>query len=51
MCVFARTDEKCPSLLDGIGPKCVQLGRCLEGKMSCERFAEKMSKFAGRSPA
>lgn len=49
--MLEQAKSKCPSLFDGIGPKCVQLGRCPEGKMSCGRFAEKMSEFAGPSPA
>jgi len=37
--------RECPSLFAGIGPKCVQLGKCPEGKMSCGKFAEKKRKY------
>lgn len=38
--------EVSPVLFRAIGPKCVQLGRCPEGKMSCGRFDE-MKKLYG----
>jgi len=32
--------EATPVIFEGIGPKCVGLGHCPEGKMSCGRFEE-----------
>jgi len=32
--------EATPVIFSGIGPKCVRLGHCPEGRMTCGRFAE-----------
>ncbi len=37
----------CPAVFDGAGPKCVRLGRCPEGKMTCGRHAEMEARYAG----
>ena len=37
--------EKTPVIFDGIGPKCVQMGKCPEGKMTCGKFAEKKERY------
>jgi len=37
--------EATPVIFRGIGPKCVQLGRCPEGVMSCGRFEEMKEKY------
>jgi thymidylate synthase (FAD) len=34
-----------PVIFRGIGPKCVTLGRCPEGKMSCGRFEEMKERY------
>ena len=34
-----------PVMFKGIGPKCVQIGRCPEGKMTCGRFEEMKEKY------
>lgn len=36
-----------PVIFKGIGPKCVSLGHCPEGKMSCGKFSEKVAKYSG----
>ncbi len=36
----------CPAVFDGAGPKCIRLGRCPEGKMTCGRHAEMKAKYA-----
>jgi thymidylate synthase (FAD) len=37
--------EAAPLIFRGMGPKCVQLNRCPEGKMSCGKFGEMMEKY------
>ncbi len=37
--------EATPVIFGGIGPKCVGLGRCPEGKMSCGRFEEMKTRY------
>lgn len=37
--------KECPSLFAGIGPKCVSLGRCPEGKMSCGKYREQKKRY------
>lgn len=37
--------EATPVIFAGIGPKCVQLGRCPEGKMSCGRLTEMREQY------
>lgn len=41
--------EATPVIFGGVGPKCVEMGRCPEGKMSCGRFEEMKEKY-GRKP-
>jgi thymidylate synthase (FAD) len=43
--MLALVKEKCPSLFAGIGPKCVALGKCPEGKLSCGKMGEKKAKY------
>jgi len=37
--------EVTPIIFSGIGPKCVMLGHCPEGKMTCGRFSEMKEKY------
>ncbi len=37
-----------PTIFVGAGPKCVRLGMCPEGKMTCGRFAEMKERYADR---
>lgn len=43
--MLALVREKCPSLFSGIGPKCVNLGKCPEGKLSCGKIQQKKKQF------
>ncbi|MFH1516718.1 MAG: hypothetical protein ABIH17_02450, partial [Pseudomonadota bacterium] len=36
----------CPAVFGSAGPKCVRLGRCPEGKMTCGRHAEMKARYA-----
>ncbi len=36
----------CPAIFETAGPKCVRLGGCPEGKMTCGRFAEVRARYA-----
>jgi thymidylate synthase (FAD) len=37
--------EKSPAVFDGCGPKCVRLGHCPEGKMTCGKSAEMKERY------
>jgi thymidylate synthase (FAD) len=37
--------QKSPAVFEGAGPKCVILGRCPEGKMTCGKFKEMKEKY------
>ncbi|AQT68152.1 Thymidylate synthase ThyX [Anaerohalosphaera lusitana] len=37
----------CPSIFAGVGPKCVRMGRCPEGKMTCGKYQEMKEKYGG----
>ncbi|HOZ45298.1 MAG TPA: FAD-dependent thymidylate synthase [Candidatus Hydrogenedentes bacterium] len=37
--------EVCPSVFNGVGPKCVREGRCPEGRLSCGRFDEMKRRY------
>lgn len=37
--------EASPVIFKGIGPKCVKLGRCPEGKLSCGKFEEMHERY------
>ena len=37
--------EATPEIFKGIGPKCVQLGYCPEGKMTCGKIKEMKEKY------
>ncbi len=39
--------EATPLIFRGVGPKCVQLNRCPEGKMSCGKFGEMKERYGG----
>ncbi|MHB9030209.1 MAG: FAD-dependent thymidylate synthase, partial [Candidatus Latescibacterota bacterium] len=41
--------EATPLIFRGMGPKCVQLNRCPEGKMSCGKFEEIMEKYGQKA--
>jgi thymidylate synthase (FAD) len=43
--MLALVKEKCPALFSGVGPKCVSLGKCPEGKLSCGKFQQKKKQF------
>jgi thymidylate synthase (FAD) len=34
-----------PELFEGIGPNCVQLGKCPEGRFNCGRVMEMMTRY------
>jgi thymidylate synthase (FAD) len=34
-----------PVIFRGVGPKCITLGRCPEGKMSCGRIEEMRERY------
>ncbi|MBW1927413.1 MAG: FAD-dependent thymidylate synthase [Deltaproteobacteria bacterium] len=38
--------EVCPSVFKGAGPKCVRLGKCPEGKMTCGKFEKIKKRYA-----
>lgn len=38
--------EVCPSVFEGAGPKCVRLGKCPEGKMTCGKFEKIKKRYA-----
>jgi len=38
--------EVCPSVFEGAGPKCLRLGKCPEGKMTCGKFEEVKRRYA-----
>jgi thymidylate synthase (FAD) len=38
-----------PLIFRGVGPKCVQMGRCPEGKMSCGKYEEMVEKFSQKT--
>lgn len=38
--------EVCPSIFKGAGPKCVRLGKCPEGKMTCGKFEKIKKRYA-----
>jgi thymidylate synthase (FAD) len=40
--------EATPVIFKGIGPKCVKLGRCTEGKLSCGKFEEMKERYDGK---
>jgi thymidylate synthase (FAD) len=37
--------DVCPSVFKGAGPKCVSLGKCPEGKMTCGHFEEVKKRY------
>ena len=41
--------KSCPNLFAGCGPKCLRLGRCPEGTMSCGRYKEVCTQYAERN--
>ncbi len=44
--MLAEAKAVAPTIFRGAGPKCVRLGMCPEGKMSCGRYAEIQTKYA-----
>lgn len=44
--MLALAREVTPVIFRGIGPKCVQLGRCPEGNKSCGLFADMRERYA-----
>ena len=38
--------ENCPAVFDGSGPKCVRLGYCPEGKLTCGQFKQIKQQYA-----
>jgi thymidylate synthase (FAD) len=41
--------EATPMIFKGIGPKCVKLGRCPEGKLSCGKYGEMKERYTANS--
>ena len=41
----------CPTVFEGAGPKCVRLGRCPEGSLSCGRYEEMRKLYAAGGAA
>ena len=46
--MLERVRQVAPALFTGAGPKCVRLGSCPEGKMTCGRYDEIRLKYAAR---
>ncbi|MCD6137212.1 MAG: FAD-dependent thymidylate synthase [Deltaproteobacteria bacterium] len=44
--MLALCKEVCPGIFRGAGPKCIRLGRCPEGKMTCGKFEEIKKRYA-----
>jgi thymidylate synthase (FAD) len=44
--MLAEVKAVAPTIFRGAGPKCVRLGMCPEGKMTCGRYAEIQTKYA-----
>lgn len=42
--------ETCPAVFAGVGPKCVALGKCPEGEMTCGAYAEMRKRYASSTP-
>lgn len=40
--------QEAPAVFGGVGPKCVRLGKCPEGKMTCGKFAEMKEKYGAK---
>ncbi len=38
--MLALARQACPAVFEGAGPKCVDIGHCPEGKMTCGQFQE-----------
>jgi thymidylate synthase (FAD) len=45
--MLAEARPIAPAALQGAGPKCVRLGGCPEGKMTCGRYAEMVARYSG----
>ena len=43
--MLALVKEVSPVIFKGIGPKCIQLGHCPEGKLSCGQFKEMKKRY------
>lgn len=43
--MLSLVKKKTDCIFDGVGPKCVQLRKCPEGKLTCGKFAEMMEKY------
>ncbi|MFC1490022.1 FAD-dependent thymidylate synthase [Candidatus Latescibacterota bacterium] len=43
--MLALARDVTPIIFKGLGPKCVQLGKCPEGKMTCGKFVEMCKKY------
>ncbi|MFA6471214.1 MAG: FAD-dependent thymidylate synthase [Candidatus Latescibacterota bacterium] len=41
--------EATPVIFKGIGPKCIKLGRCPEGKLSCGKYGEMKEKYSEKA--
>jgi len=40
--------EHLPGVFNGVGPKCIDLGRCPEGERTCGRYREVVARYAAR---
>jgi len=47
--VLALAKLVAPCIFEGIGPSCVTLGYCPEGKLSCGRLVEMVEKYGGQA--
>ncbi|NLB54316.1 MAG: FAD-dependent thymidylate synthase [Lentisphaerae bacterium] len=44
--MLALVKPVCPAIFENAGPKCVRLGYCPEGKMTCGKFKEMIGRYA-----
>ncbi|MBW2021078.1 MAG: FAD-dependent thymidylate synthase, partial [Deltaproteobacteria bacterium] len=44
--MLVLVQKVCPGVFEGAGPKCVRLGKCPEGKMTCGDFEEVKRHYA-----
>jgi thymidylate synthase (FAD) len=49
--MVARLKAEAPALFRRAGPKCIALGRCPEGRLTCGRFGEVRARYLGGAAA
>lgn len=47
--MLALVRKVCPAVFQGAGPKCVYLGGCPEGRLSCGRYKEMLERYGSRT--